>query len=138
MTRFAVWVALVHCETNVIVEIEFAITCDRQSATPRRRRQEGIATLSTKKVLLVVSPLSQCLVVKRDEPFVNNRRFAVIATRREVLVVIKMTIRFSFVFEARDMFKKLVTRRTTETPWVPALSHCTDDTSNNWTTTSGA
>lgn len=138
MTRLAVWVTLVHREANIIVKIELAITRDRQPATPRRRREERVATFCTKKVLLVISPLSQCLVVKRDESLINNRRFAMIATRCKVLVVIKMTIRFSLVFEARDMLKELIARGATETPWVPALSHRTDDTSNNWTTTSCA
>lgn len=138
VTRLAVRVALIHRETNIVVKIELAITRNRQPATPTRRREERVATLRTKKVLLVISPLSQRLVVKRNEPLVNNRRFAVIATRCKVLVVIKMTIRFSLVFEARDMLKELITYRATETPWVPALSHCTDDTSNNWTTASCA
>lgn len=138
MTRLAVRVALVHRETNIVINIELAITRDRQPATPRRRWKERVPTLRTKKVLLVISPLSQRIVVKRDEPLVNNCRFAVIATRHKVLVVIEMTIGLSLVFKARDMLKELIARGATETLWVPALSHRTDDTSYNWTTTSCA
>jgi hypothetical protein len=85
VTRLAVRVALVHRETNIVINIELAITRDRQPATPRRRWKERVPTLRTKKVLLVISPLSQRIVVKRDEPLVNNCRFAVIATRHKVL-----------------------------------------------------
>jgi len=138
VTRLAVWVTLVHRETDIVVKIELAITRDRQTATPRRWREERVPTLCTEKMLLVISPLSQRLVVKRDEPFVNNSRFAVIATRRKVLVVIKMTIRFSLVIEARDMLKEIIAGGATKTPWVPPLSHGTDNTSNNWTSASCA
>lgn len=127
--------ALVHREPDVIVKIELAITRDRQPATPRRRREERVPTLRTKEVLFVISPLSQRLVVKRDEPFVNNCRFAVKAARCKVLMVIKMTIRFSLVLEARDMFKELIACGATETPWMPALSHRADNASNNRTAT---
>jgi hypothetical protein len=77
--------ALVYRETNIVIDIELAITRDRQPATPRRRWEERVPTLCTKKVLLMISPFSQRIVIKRDESLVNNRRFAVIATRYKVL-----------------------------------------------------
>lgn len=95
MTRLAIWMAFIYGETNIIFQIERAITTDRDfmvlSNSARRtrfrlcRRKEGITTLCAEEVLFVISPLSQRRIVKRNEPFVDDRRLTVEALRREEL-----------------------------------------------------
>lgn len=85
MTCFTVWVAFVHCEPDVIIEVEFAITRDSQPTAPGRRGEERVPTFRTEKMLFMIRPLSQRLIIKRNKPLVNNSRLAVIAARRKHL-----------------------------------------------------
>lgn len=85
MARLAVGVAFVDGEANVVVR-ERAIPRERARRRPRVGwRQERIAALGAEEVLFVVRPLSQLVVVERDEPLVDNRRLAVITLRGELL-----------------------------------------------------
>jgi hypothetical protein len=90
VARLAVRITLVDGETDVIVlKLAVAFECDGSGTltdlTIDARGQERVATLGTEKVLLVVRAFSEFRVVKGDETFVDDRRFAVITTRSETL-----------------------------------------------------
>jgi len=90
MACFTVGVALVHREPDVIIEVEFAITSERQPTFPGRRGEERVPTFRTEEMLLVICPLPQCFVIKRNKPLVNNSRFTVITAWRKVLVRVRI------------------------------------------------
>ena len=82
MAGLAIWMALVHRETDIVVD-ELAIAREVQLSRTRngRRewtiwRKEWVSAFSTEKVLFVVGAFTESGIVERDEPFVNDRSLA--------------------------------------------------------------
>ena len=90
VTRLAIWVSLVHGKADIVV-LKLAIAFERDAPrtlcvlTVNARRQERVATLRAEEMLLVICALSELRVVKGNETFIHNRRFAVIAPGRKTL-----------------------------------------------------
>jgi hypothetical protein len=91
MAGLAIRVSLVHREANIVVD-ELAVAREVQLARARngRRkrtgwRKEWVPAFSTEKVLFVVSTCTKGRIVERDEPFVDDGRLAVEATRSKRL-----------------------------------------------------
>jgi hypothetical protein len=100
MTLFAIRVTLVHRKPDIIVS-KLAISGDVQLARASTvgvwvwvcarfgvgdgRREERIAAFCTEKMLFMIRPLPKRRIIKRDEPFINNRRLARITSWRKAL-----------------------------------------------------
>jgi hypothetical protein len=139
MTSFAIWVSLVHREPDIVV-LEFTIPIDaqltRSTGGPIPRREEWIPAFSAEEMLFVVGTFPKGRVIQRDEPLVNNRCFTVVASRGEVLVIIKMTIRSAVMLIRAHMLQQLITHRTPETPRMPSNTHSIDYPTDNRAVTS--
>lgn len=131
MAHLAVRVSFVHGKGDVVV-FKVAISADVQlSGAGRcpRRREKRIAALRAKEMLFVVSSLSECGVVKGNKSFVDDSGLAMEASRCKCLMVVKVTIGFSFVFERGDVLQQLIANRAPETSRMPSYSHSAHDSS---------
>lgn len=124
MARLAVRVAAIHREPH-IVRLKIAVPTHTQlpCTRRRRRRQERVSALGTKKVLFMIRPLPQRGVVQTDKPLLDNRSFTRIASGSEILVIVQMTVRPPLMLIRAHMLQKLITHRTPKTPRMPPRSH---------------
>jgi len=144
VTRLTIRVSLIHREANVVV-LKFAVPLERDAASGALRilaidagGQKRVPALGAKEMLFVVCALPEFWVIQSDETLVHNRRLAMIAPWCEALMIIEMAERFSVALIRADVLQQIITVRTSETPRVPADTHCTDNAPNNGATTSPA
>jgi len=93
-------------------------------------RQEGVPTLRTEEVLLVICSLAVHAkrgVVEGDITFFHDRGFAGVTLRRESLMIIQMTPRLPLRLIATHMLQQLITRTASEASRVPPRAHRVDD-----------
>ncbi len=97
VTRLAIRMAFKDGKTNVILKIKRAVAmnsdslvlseCSRRPGLRLSWCKERITALGAEEVLLVIGSLSQCRIVQRNKPFINDWRLTVITLRREVLTL---------------------------------------------------
>lgn len=127
MAHFTVRVTLVHRKRDIVV-LELAIPINIELARARcvpRGREERISTLGAKEMLLVVCPLPKRRIIEGNEPLVDDGGFTLEASRGELLMIVKMTVRFTSMLIGRHMLEELIANCAPEASRMPSHIHRT-------------
>jgi len=143
MACLTIWVSPIHSEPNIIV-LKLAIAFERDA--PRARvifainagSEEWVSTLGAEKVLFVICALSELRIVQSYKTLVHNGCLAMIAPWCETLMIIEMAVRFAIAFIRANVLEQIITVTTPEAARVPPDTHCTDNASDDRTTTTTA
>lgn len=101
MTGFAIGMPVVYDELEAFIRAK--CTLAGEASRLGTRWKEGVAALRTEKVLLVIRPFTQLLILQGDIVRVGNGGLTMVATRREILMLMINVITHKTVIENRSL-----------------------------------